>query len=399
MSRIRLRTRVTWLTVGFAAALLSITFGLSLRAKQSQERWTRLIDVELQTVAALEELIREQNAFTARAAAADPRAPERYGLIEQLLERPVLRSGEFIELRSRVEGFRRRLEARPVDSRLINAAGRSVVLEAQRLIEDRRGEIARQIPRLQREARSMGLVGLAVAWIVMVLAVAASRTTKVRVVEPIEALSAAAKRIGAGDADVRAPIRGDRELIELGVALNDMADKLKERARTDDLTALPNFRAFRERIDTEIERASRYQSQFGILVLDLDRFKNYNDTYGHLAGNDALQRVAAVIREAVRAVDFPARYGGEEFAVVLPQTDISSIKYVAERIRASVEGLPAPADGAPVTISVGGALFPIDGVTAAELFQAADERLYEAKRLGRNRVVVTTPARVAQSAG
>jgi diguanylate cyclase (GGDEF)-like protein len=399
VSRIRLRTRVTWLTVGFAAALLSITFGLSLRAKQSQERWTRLIDVELQTVAALEELIREQNAFTARAAAADPRAPERYGLIEQLLERPVLRSADFMELRSRVEGFRRRLDARPVDSRLINAAGRSVVVEAQRLIEERRGEIARQIPRLQREARSMGLVGLAVAWIVMVLAVAASRTTKDRVVEPIEALSAAAKRIGAGDADVRAPIRGDRELIELGVALNDMADKLKERARTDDLTALPNFRAFRERIDTEIERASRYQSQFGILVLDLDRFKNYNDTYGHLAGNDALQRVAAVIREAVRAVDFPARYGGEEFAVVLPQTDMSSIKYVAERIRASVEGLPAPRDGAVVTISVGGALFPVDGVTAAELFQVADERLYEAKRLGRNRVVVTTPARVVQSAG
>jgi diguanylate cyclase (GGDEF)-like protein len=399
VSRIRLRTRVTWLTVGFAAALLSITFGLSLRAKQSQERWTRLIDVELQTVAALEELIREQNAFTARAAAADPRAPERYGLIEQLLERPVLRSADFMELRSRVEGFRRRLDARPVDSRLINAAGRSVVVEAQRLIEERRGEIARQIPRLQREARSMGLVGLAVAWIVMVLAVAASRTTKDRVVEPIEALSAAAKRIGAGDADVRAPIRGDRELIELGVALNDMADKLKERARTDDLTALPNFRAFRERIDTEIERASRYQSQFGILVLDLDRFKNYNDTYGHLAGNDALQRVAAVIREAVRAVDFPARYGGEEFAVVLPQTDMSSIKYVAERIRASVEGLPAPRDGAVVTISVGGALFPVDGVTVAELFQVADERLYEAKRLGRNRVVVTTPARVVQSAG
>jgi diguanylate cyclase (GGDEF)-like protein len=393
-----LRTRVTWLTVGFAAALLSITFGLSLRAKQSQERWTRLIDVELQTVAALEELIREQNSFTARAAA-DPRASERYRLIEQLLERPVLRAADFTELRSRVEGFRRRLDARPVDRRLIAAAGRSVVIEAQRLIEERRGEISRQIPRLQREARSMGLVGLAVAWIVMVLAVAASRTTKDRVVEPIEALSAAAKKIGAGDADVRAPIRGDRELIELGLALNDMADKLKERARTDDLTALPNFRAFRERIDAEIERATRYQTGFGVLVLDLDRFKNYNDTYGHLAGNDALQRVAGIIREAVRAVDFPARYGGEEFAVVLPQTDISSIKYVAERIRASVESLPAPPGGAQVTISVGGALFPIDGVNAAELFQVADERLYEAKSQGRNRVVVTTPARAVQSAG
>ena len=90
---------------------------------------------------------------------------------------------------------------------------------------------------------------------------------------------------------------GDLEIAKLGTAFNRMADELKARARTDDLTGLPNFRAFRERIDAEIERASRYPENFGILVLDLDRFKKYNDSFGHLAGNEALQRVARRLNE------------------------------------------------------------------------------------------------------
>jgi diguanylate cyclase (GGDEF)-like protein len=93
----------------------------------------------------------------------------------------------------------------------------------------------------------------------------------------------------------------------------------------------------------------------------------------------------------VRAVDFPARYGGEEFAIVLPQIDAASLAAIAERIRANVEALPAPPDGATLTVSIGGAMYPRDGSDRETLFQTADERLYEAKRLGRNRVV-TTPA-------
>ena len=186
----------------------------------------------------------------------------------------------------------------------------------------------------------------------------------------------------------------------MGEAFNRMADELNARARTDDLTDLPNFRAFRERIDVEIARAVRYKERFGVLVLDLDRFKQYNDRFGHLAGNDALQRVAQVIRETVRAVDFPARYGGEEFAVIVPLADAGALARIAERIRANIEALPAPADGAQVTISIGAAIFPVDGASTETLFQTADERLYEAKRLGRNRVVIgATAARAAQSAG
>jgi diguanylate cyclase (GGDEF)-like protein len=171
-----------------------------------------------------------------------------------------------------------------------------------------------------------------------------------------------------------------------------MADELKARARTDDLTALPNFRAFRERIDAELERADRYPAPFGVLVLDLDRFKKYNDTFGHLAGNDALRRVAQSMRETIRAVDFAARYGGEEFAVVLPQVDAQSLAAIAERVRANIEALPAPPDGAQLTVSIGGAMYPQDGRDREALFQTADARLYEAKKLGRNRVVTAVAA-------
>jgi diguanylate cyclase (GGDEF)-like protein len=214
-----------------------------------------------------------------------------------------------------------------------------------------------------------------------------------KVVRPLEDLAHAAERIAQGDLNARAPVGGDLEIAKLGTMFNHMTDKLRAHARTDDLTDLPNFRAFRERIDGEIERAVRYPEQFGILVLDLDRFKLYNDQYGHLAGNEALQRVSRALRVAVRTVDFPARYGGEEFAVILPQIEAPALAAIAERVRACVESMPAPAGGAAVTVSIGAALYPGDGTTVDALFHVADERLYQAKRDGRNRVVSPAPVR------
>ena len=240
---------------------------------------------------------------------------------------------------------------------------------------------------LERESREMMTAGLAVAWILIICSFAAVQVTLRKVVRPIEELSLAADRIAAGDLGARAAVAGDFEVARLAAAVNHMADELKAHARTDELTLLPNFRAFQERIELEIERAERYPEQFGVLILDLDHFKKYNDTYGHLAGNDALQRVARVIREAVRTVDFPARYGGEEFAVIVPQIDGIALATIAERIRESIQLLPAPAGGAQLTVSIGAAIYPNDGKVADALFRAADERLYAAKTAGRNRVV------------
>ena len=382
MRRQHLRTRVLLLTGVFVLALFAITFALSWRAKRSQERWSRLIAVETRSVAALEELVRAQNAFHARLVRGEEQ-PARYRLVMQL-------APDIGTLRARVEAFRETIEEpspRRVD---IDATSQAIVEEAQDLIAARKQEITRQLPRLERDTRSMMTAGLAIAWIVAILSFAMVQTTLSKVVRPIEELSAAADRIAGGDLTATAPVAGDHEIATLGAAFNRMADELKARARTDELTGLPNFRAFRERIDGELDRADRYPESFGILVLDLDRFKKYNDTYGHLAGNDALRRVAQAIRETVRAVDFAARYGGEEFAVVLPEVDAAALTAIAERIRVAVEALPAPAGGAPVTVSIGAALFPLDGRDRETLFHAADARLYEAKERGRNRLVGPT---------
>lgn len=395
--RRHLRTRVLLLTGAFSLALFTITFGLSWRAKRSQERWSRIIEFEIEAIARLEEVIRAQNAFRMRFALS-PKSWERYRIVAQLVQSDALSGIGAIQVRARVRAFEeviREPNPRPED---IDATSVAIVTEAQRVIEARKREIARQIPALERDADDMMSSGLAIAWIVVLVSFAVAQTTLRKVVRPLEELSVAADRITTGDLAARAPVAGDHEVAHLGVAFNRMTDELKARARTDDLTGLPNFRAFRERIDTEIDRFARYPSCFGILVLDLDRFKQYNDRFGHLAGNDALRRVASAIHDAVRAVDFAARYGGEEFAVIAPEVTPGALTNIAERVRAAVESLPAP-EGDTVTVSIGGALFPEDAGSAEALFRIADERLYEAKRRGRNCVVVAgVNAPVARSA-
>jgi diguanylate cyclase (GGDEF)-like protein len=371
---------VLLLTAAFAAALFAITFGLSWRAQVAQQRWSVLVGVETRAIATLEELIRSQNAYRARVGLATPG----YRIVTQLLDSPPLVTIDTAALRRRMTTFRTVVADPTSTPEEIDVESLRVVAEAQRIINERKREIARQLPMLERESRELMSAGLAVAWIVIICSFAAVQVTLRKVVRPIELLALAADRIAAGDLGARAAIAGDFEVARLAAAVNHMADELKAHARTDELTLLPNFRAFRERMELEIDRASRYPEFFGILILDLDHFKKYNDTHGHLAGNDALQRVARVIREAVRSVDFPARYGGEEFAVIVPQIDAAALSAIAERIRASVEAMP----GESVTVSIGGALYPADGKNADALFLAADGRLYAAKEAGRNRVCV-----------
>jgi diguanylate cyclase (GGDEF)-like protein len=412
--RTRLRTRVLLLTAAFALALFAITFGLSWRAQVAQERWSRLVGVDTRAIGTLEELIRAQNAYRRSAAgppagppaarwqvpprtAAEPAAVQpasrrrsevpNYRVVSQLLESDSLRTIDTAALRRRMSTFTAVLADATSTPQEIDIESQRVVAEAQRIIDERKREVARQLPMLERETHELMSAGLAIAWIIIICSFAAVQVTLRKVVRPIEDLSLAADSIASGNLGARAPVAGDFEVARLAAAVNHMADELKAHARTDELTSLPNFRAFRERIDLEIERAERYPERFGILILDLDRFKKYNDTYGHLAGNDALQRVARAIREAVRVVDFPARYGGEEFAVILPQLDAPALATIAERIRATIEAMPVPSEGAQVTVSIGAAVYPDDGTAPDVLFRAADERLYAAKEGGRNRVV------------
>jgi len=169
-------------------------------------------------------------------------------------------------------------------------------------------------------------------------------------------------------------------------------EETERSARTDTLTGLSNRRVFQEQLDAEIRRSRRYRWPVTVLMLDLDHFKDVNDSFGHLLGDLVLERVGGIVRHAVRDADIACRLGGEEFAVVLPETAREGGYAVAERIRRRVEqafvGRPVDGHDIAMTISAGLATFLEDGLHADELVARADEALYGAKHAGRNRVCV-----------
>jgi diguanylate cyclase (GGDEF)-like protein len=168
--------------------------------------------------------------------------------------------------------------------------------------------------------------------------------------------------------------------------------RLTRQAQTDGLTNLANRRALDERLDDEVDHARRLGTNIAFVIADIDDFKSINDTYGHQTGDEVLRRVARVFSEAVRELDLPGRYGGEEIALVLPGTNLTGARALAEKIRKILEELPLSApDGSSfqLTASFGAACFPAQASVEA-LVAAADAALYEAKRTGKNRVVTAT---------
>lgn len=160
-------------------------------------------------------------------------------------------------------------------------------------------------------------------------------------------------------------------------------------ASTDGLTGLANHRALIEALDAELERARRYAMPLSMIMIEVDRFKRYNDTYGHLRGDDVLRLVARILeREHRKQIDFVARYGGDEFMVLVPHTTRAGAAEMAERIRRAVEEAPliVGREIAAVTVSLGVAAFPEDGDTTVTLIDAADRCMYAAKRAGGNAV-------------
>lgn len=179
---------------------------------------------------------------------------------------------------------------------------------------------------------------------------------------------------------------------QLAQRLEQLNQDLERRAMTDELTGLPNRRAFDEAMEREIERAKRIDKPLCVLMMDVDKFKVFNDTYGHQAGDAVLQKVGRAIATASRACDFPARYGGEEFCIILPHTPPDGGRIAGERVRRSIEKMVVEYEGKhlKVTISIGVAqVDPEKGKRAAVIgIRSADDALYEAKEAGRNRVWV-----------
>jgi diguanylate cyclase (GGDEF)-like protein len=187
------------------------------------------------------------------------------------------------------------------------------------------------------------------------------------------------------DDDALRTLAGQASIAIDNVQLHQEAQRL---STTDPLTGLWNFRYLSMSLAREIERSTRFERPLAVLMLDLDHFKLVNDHHGHARGDDVLRELAHRVQEQIREVDTFARYGGEEFVVVLPETTVEGAAQLAERICTAVRREPFGEGGEEplhVTVSVGGAAFPIHGASAATLMRAADKALYVAKNGGRDR--------------
>jgi diguanylate cyclase (GGDEF)-like protein len=179
-----------------------------------------------------------------------------------------------------------------------------------------------------------------------------------------------------------------QELATLNAELLEANRALAQAAVTDGLTGLKNHRAFQEALHSAAQMAERLQQPLSLVMFDIDHFKQFNDTFGHPAGDELLRQVAQVLRESARAYDVAARYGGEEFALLLPNTTLEQAVQVAERLRQQIRAIENP--HAPVSASFGVATYR-RGTPPATLVYEADAALYRAKRSGRDQVCVYQP--------
>ena len=285
--------------------------------------------------------------------------------------------------------------------------------------------------RAHRELKQ--LVWRVLAFLLLMIVLAASITVLVlnhQLVRPVADLAGVAHQFAEGSMEARVKVRGSGEIALLGETFNDMAgsiesytrsleDKVLERthdlemantklnkamddirranklleelATTDGLTGLFNHRHFKDLLEVEVSRSQRMKFPTSLVMFDVDKFKTYNDTHGHPAGDVVLRDVAEILRSRLRGTDVPCRYGGEEFAVILMDTGKQMAMAVAEEIRCRIEATPFEGQESQpegtLTVSVGVATFPENADSFASLIQAADVALYEAKRGGRNRVV------------
>jgi diguanylate cyclase (GGDEF)-like protein len=196
--------------------------------------------------------------------------------------------------------------------------------------------------------------------------------------------------------------RAEEELLEylagqavVSIENASLHQTVERQAVTDELTGLANLRALGSILNREIERSRRFESPLAFVMLDIDDFKQVNDTHGHQQGDKVLAHVASVLRALSRDVDAPARYGGEELAVVVPGTDVEGAVQLAERMREAIERMQLPGVGGGgslrVTASFGVAAIPESALDGASLIAAADAALYRAKRAGKNRVARAGP--------
>ena len=202
---------------------------------------------------------------------------------------------------------------------------------------------------------------------------------------------------GLGDLDLFQAVAN-----QVAAALENaqLYQRTKELSTRDDLTGLFNRRHFFDNLEKEVQRARRYRRVFSLLLLDLDDFKGYNDTYGHLKGDEALKEVARLLLASTRRADIVARFGGEEFVVLLPEINAQGALVVAEKIRTAMDQYPfagrTTQPGGKMTVTLGLATYPADSEDGLELVDLADRALYLGKQQGGNRTCASPGPRPPQ---
>jgi len=232
-------------------------------------------------------------------------------------------------------------------------------------------------------------------------------TFKRVILNPIAHMEQSTRKLAVGDFEEVMIDRSD-EIGKLAKHFNRMLDILRLRdeenkglykklelsyqqarseAITDDLTNLYNYRHFRSRFSEELNRAARKKSPVSLAFVDIDNFKEFNDRFGHQAGDEALKIVADVITKQIRSSDIAARYGGEELVIILPETSIKLAYIISDRIRTEIKNKTLIDTAKQLSVSIGLSVYPENGITDDELIKWADKSMYEAKKLGKDRVV------------
>lgn len=192
------------------------------------------------------------------------------------------------------------------------------------------------------------------------------------------------------------PLESAADICATSIQNARYVERVKQLAYLDGLTGIFNRRYFELRITEEIERARRFGAGMAVIMVDIDQFKNLNDEFGHLLGDEVLRQVSSIFHQQLRKIDVVCRYGGEEFAILLSQTNAQHSQSVAEKLRRLVETWQFPGVPRPVTISAGISTYPEQGTTRDELVKAADAGLYTAKQNGRNQIVMAPLAQKAK---
>ncbi len=275
---------------------------------------------------------------------------------------------------------------RPGETVVYKRADGQEVIAAGRQVPALRWSAVAEVPRAEAFRRVSGLRSLTAVMIVVLLAGVGLMVYVLAslFLGPLGRLSGAAAKVAAGDLSVELPVGGSGEVGYLTHVFSTVVVRLRERdsqAELERLSVTAN----------EVQRSRRLQRPFSVLLADVDHFKQYNDTHGHLEGDAALRRIADILRKSTRGVDCVARYGGEEFLVMLLETTVATGQIVAERIRAQVAA--ADFGGRRMTVSIGVAECPVHGDTPEALIASADVALYQAKGEGRDRVVTAAGAK------